>query len=318
MVLSLCAGPLTIPILRAHTDGPLRFPELREGIGGAAQTTLRSQVGSLRELGALAKRERGGMPYTVENELTGVGRAVLLAADALEAWLERAPQGPISLGSEPAKAAIRALVGGWGSTMLRALAARPLSLTELDALIPELSYPGIERRLGAMRAARQVEQVSGQGGGRPYVVTPWLRQAVAPLAVAGRCECQHLAEEAEVVTRIDIEAVFLLAVPLVTLPEGRAGACLLAVDTSAGESGGAELGEPQGRLAGVRVAVEDGQVVSCVSKLESDPGTWALGTVETWLDALIDGRLDGLRIGGEDPDFVRSLVTGLHASLHTH
>jgi len=315
--LSLCAGPLTVPILRAHTSGPLRFPELRERIGGAAQTTLRSQVGALRELGALVKRERGGMPYTVENELTEVGRAVLLVADALEAWLERAPQGSISLGSEPAKAAIRALVGAWGSTMLRALAARPLSLTELDALIPDLSYPGIERRLAAMRAARQVEQAPGQGSGRPYALTSWLRQAVAPIAVAGRCECRHLAGEAEVLTRIDIEAAFLLSVPLVRLPEGHSGECLLAVDTSGSELGAAESEQTHPRLAGVRVAVEDGRVVSCVSRLESDPGTWVLGTVEAWLDAFIEGRLGGLRIGGEDPDLVRSLAAGVHDSLYT-
>ncbi|HWM54521.1 MAG TPA: winged helix-turn-helix transcriptional regulator [Solirubrobacterales bacterium] len=317
-VLSLCAGPLTVPILRAHTDGPLRFPELRERIGGAAQTTLRSQVGNLRQLGALVKRERGGMPYTVENELTDVGRAVLQVADALVAWLERAPQGPISLGSEPAKAAIRALVGAWGSTMLRALAARPLSLTALDSLIPDLSYPGIERRLAAMRAARQVEQAPGQGGGRPYAVTPWLRQAVAPLAVAGRCECRHLADEAEVLTRIDIEAAFLLSVPLVRLPEGQGGECLLAVDTSGGELGPAESEQAHPRLAGVRVAVEDGRVVSCVSRLENDPGTWVLGTVQAWLDAFIDGRLAGLRIGGDDPRLVRSLAAELHSSLYTH
>lgn len=316
--LSLCAGPLTVSILRAHTDGPLRFPELRERIGGAAQTTLRSQVGTLRELGALAKRERGGMPYTVENELTEVGRAMLLVADALEAWLERAPQGPISLGSEPAKAAIRALVGAWGSTMLRALAARPLSLTELDGLIPDLSYPGIERRLSAMRAARQLEQAPGQGAGRPYAVTPWLRQAVAPITVAGRCECRHLADEAEVLTRIDIEAAFLLSVPLVRLPEGHSGECLLAVDTSGSELGPDESEQAHSRLAGVRVAVEDGRVVSCVSRLENDPGTWVLGTVEAWLDAFIEGRLDGLRIGGDDPGLVRSLTAELYNSLHTH
>ena len=316
--LSLCAGPLTIPILRAHTAGPLRFPELRERIGGAAQTTLRSQVGALRELGALAKRERDGMPYTVENELTEVGRAVLLVADALEAWLERAPQGPISLGSEPAKAAIRALVGAWGSTMLRALAVRPLALTELNGLIPDLSYPGIERRLAAMRAARQVEQAPGQGAGRPYTVTPWLRQAVVPIAVAGRCECRHLAEEAEVLTRIDIEAAFLLAVPLVRLPEGRSGECLLAVDTSGSELVPGEPAQAHPRLAGVRVTVEEGRVVSCVSKLENDPGTWVVGTVESWLDAFIEGRFDGLRIGGDDPALVRSLTAELYDSLHTH
>jgi DNA-binding HxlR family transcriptional regulator len=318
LVLSLCAGPLTVPILRAHTDGPLRFPELRERIGGAAQTTLRAQIGNLRGIGALAKHERGGMPYTVENELTEVGRAVLLAADALEMWLACAPQGPISLGSEPAKAAIRALIGGWGSTMLRALAARPLSLTELDGVVAHLSYPAIERRLAAMRAARQVEQLPEKGGGRPYAITPWVRQAVAPLAVAGRCECRYLSAEAELVTRIDIEAAFLLAVPLVSLSGERGGSCLLAVDTSVTGTAEIDPGGSQRRLAGVRVEVGGSQVKSCVSKLEDDPGTWALGTVETWLDALIDGRRGGLRIGGEDPDLVRALVVGLHRSLFPH
>ncbi len=314
-MISLCAGPLTAPILRAHAEGPLRLPELREKIGGAAQTTLRGHVGNPRGIGALARHERGGMPYTVENELTETGLAVLAVADALEAWLARAPQGPIALGSEPAKGAIRALIGGWGSTMLRALAARPLSLTELDALIANLSYPAIERRLSAMRAARQVEPLPGQGGGRPYTVTPWVRQAVAPLLVAGCCECRHMAEEAETATQIDVEAAFLLAVPLVTLPGERSGTCLLAVDTSLAEAAEADDGEAKRRLAGVHVGVEDGQMVSCVSKLEQDPRTWALGTVEAWLDALIDGQLDKLRLGGEDPDLVRALLEGLHASL---
>jgi DNA-binding HxlR family transcriptional regulator len=289
---------------------------LHEKIGGAAQTTLRGQIGNLRGIGALVKREPGGMPYTVENELTDTGRAVLLAADMLETWLARAPQGPISLGSEPAKGAIRALIGGWGSTMLRALAARPLSLTELDGVIGHLSYPAIERRLAAMRAARQVEQLAEQGAGRPYVVTPWVRQAIAPLAVAGRSECKYLTQEAETVTRIDIEAAFLLAVPLVTLPHALEGSCLLAVDTSPSELEQGDWRGAQHRLAGVRVEVGGGQVRSYVSRLETDPGTWALGTVGAWLDALIDGDREGLRIGGEDPGLVCDLIDGLHATLY--
>ena len=138
-MLSLIAGPLSVPILRAHLEGPLRLPDLRERIGGAAQTTLRGQVGNLRAIGALERHVRSGMPYTVENELTEVGRGVLAVAAIVEAWLAQAPQGSIPLGSEPAKGAIRALVGAWGSTMLRALAARPLSLTELSSMIPDLS-----------------------------------------------------------------------------------------------------------------------------------------------------------------------------------
>lgn len=311
-VLSLIAGPLSVPILRAHLDGPLRLPDLRERIGGAAQTTLRGQIGNLRSIGALERRALGGMPYAVENELTDAGRAVLVVADLVEAWLTRAPQGAIALGSEPAKGAIRALIGGWGSAMLRALAARPLSLTELSSVIGDHSYPALERRLSAMRAARLVEPCSGErgGGGKPYAVTEWTRLAVGPLVAAGRCECQHMSEATERLTKIDIEAGFLLAVPLVGLDVIHGGPCLLAVDT-----GAFAASEPGRRLAGVHVLIEDGAVVSCVSRLDKEPSTWALGTVEAWVDAILEGRTERLRLGGRDPRLASSLAAGLHEVL---
>jgi DNA-binding HxlR family transcriptional regulator len=310
-VLSLIAAPLSVPILRAHLEGPLRLPDLRERIGGAAQTTLRGQVGNLRGIGALERQVRNGMPYTVENELTPLGFAVLSVAEVVEAWLARAPQGSIPLGSEPAKGAIRALIGGWGSTMLRALAARPLSLTELSSVINDHSYPALERRMSAMRAARQLEsRPDGDRGAKPYGVTGWTRQAVAPLAAAGRCECKYLADSTTPFTRIDIEAAFLLSVPLVDLDVTRSGACLLAVDTGSSESG-----QPTDRLAGVHVEVEGGMIASCSSRLGYDPQTWALGSAGAWLEAVLDGRVESLRIGGDHVRLVEELIQRLHMSL---
>jgi len=310
-VLSLIASPLSVPILRAHLDGPLRLPDLRERIGGAAQTTLRGQVGNLRGIGALERHVRGGMPYTVENEVTDVGRGVLAVAEVVETWLARAPQGPLALGSEPAKGAIRALVGGWGSTILRALAARPLSLTELSSVIGDHSYPALERRLSAMRAARQVEpREGGERGGKPYGVTEWTRQAVAPIVAAGRCECEYLAELTEPLSRIDVEAAFLLSVPLVDLDVTRSGSCLLAVDTSSVRDA-----ETTSRLAGVHVEIEGGAVVSCRSRWEGEPRTWALGSVEPWLDAILEGHMERLRIGGEDRELAALLIEKIHHSL---
>jgi DNA-binding HxlR family transcriptional regulator len=310
-VLSLIAAPLSVPILRAHTDGPLRLPDLRERIGGAAQTTLRGQVGNLRAIGALERHVRSGMPYTVENELTEAGRGVLGVATVVEAWLAQAPQGSIALGSESSKGAIKALVGAWGSTVLRSLAAQPLSLTELSSAIPELSYPALERRLSALRAARQIElRLDGGRGAKPYAVTEWTRQAVGPLAAAGRCECEHFADATEPLTRIDVEAAFLLAVPLVDLTVNCGGSCLLAVDTGSGGEG--ESGD---RLAGVHVEIEEGNVVSCVSGFEGEPSTWALGTARSWLDAILDGHAGRLRMGGKDPKLVTAVIEGMYASL---
>jgi len=307
-VLSLLAGPLCAPILRAHLDGPLRLPDLREHLGGAAQTTLRGQVGNLRDLGALERHVRSGMPYTVENELTEIGHGILAVADVVEAWLGRAPQGPVAFGSEPAKGAIRALVAGWDSTVLRALAARPLSLTELDGVIPEVSYPAIERRLSAMRAARQVEMsLDGAGGAKPYAVTEWTRRAVRPLVAAGRCECEHLAEATDPLTRIDVETAFLLAAPLAALPATAAGTCLLAVS--------ADDGEDEEKLIGVDVEVERGEVVSCDVGIGPEPRTWAKGAVASWTAAILDGVPHDLEFGGADPRFACALVEGMHTSL---
>jgi DNA-binding HxlR family transcriptional regulator len=254
---------------------------------------------------------RNGLPYTVENELTDVGRGILAVADALETWLARAPQGPIGLGSESAKAAIKALVGGWSSTILRALAARPLSLTELDGVIREVSYPSLERRLSAMRATRLVKPLPGQGRGRPYTVTEWTRRSVGPIAKASRCERMHLPEVTDPPTRVDLEAAFLLAVPLVALPGDQAGSCVLAVDAGVG-------GQASRRhIAGVDLEVQAGEVVSCVSRLARDPQTWAMGTAESWLEAIGSRQIDRLRIGGADPGLVKAVIAGLHASLAT-
>ena len=309
-VLSLLASPLCALVLRGHLDGPLRLPDLRERIGSIAQTTLRGQVDNLRAIGALERHVRSGMPYTVENELTALGRGVLEVADPVEAWLSRAPLGPIALGSEPAKGAIRALVGGWDSTLLRALAEEPRSLTELSGVISGISYPAIERRLSAMRAARLVEISHGQGSGRPCRVTGWGREAVGVLVSAGRCECRHFFDVAEPPGQIDIEAALLLAVPLVTLPEGRSGSCMLGVGGYPPDDVGAGPA-----TAEVHVEVEDGVFSSCSPGPGARPGAWVTGSPQAWLDAVIDGRASRLRIVGTEPKLAEAIVAGLHRAL---
>jgi DNA-binding HxlR family transcriptional regulator len=307
-ILSLLAGPLCVPILRAHLDGPLRLPDLRERLGGAAQTTLRGQIGNLRDIGALERYVRSGMPYTVENELTDVGHGILAVAGTVEAWLLRAPHGPIPLGGELAKGAMRALIAGWDSTLLRALAVRPLSLTELDNVISEVSYPSLERRLSAMRAARQVEMLPDGGVAKPYTVTEWTRLAVAPLVAAGRCECEHMAEATDPLTRLDVEAAFLLAAPLATLPATAGGSCGLAIGTD-------DDGVDFERLVGVEVEVEAGEVTSCTTSIDSEVRTWAKGPVDAWTTAILEGDSDGLELGGAEPDLAGALIESLYVAF---
>jgi DNA-binding HxlR family transcriptional regulator len=186
-VLSVFGNPLNTRILRAHADGPQRLNELQDKVGWSAQTTVRAALSSLRTFGALTKKRAGDSPYAVATVLTPAGEEMLFVADEVEAWLALCPDGPIAAESEEAKVAVKALAGGWSSTLMRALANHPFTLTELDSLIPDVNYPALERRISWMRTTGQIEPAEKEGRATPYVVTDWLRRSIAPLCAAGRC-----------------------------------------------------------------------------------------------------------------------------------
>jgi DNA-binding HxlR family transcriptional regulator len=304
--LSVLATPINFLVLRALADRPMRLAELRKATGLPAQTTLRGHLVSLSEIGVLTKRSTERMPYAVENELTSTGRELLDVANRLEGWLEQAPDGPISLESGAAKGVVKALVEAWESTMMRALAIRPQSLTELDRRISGLSYPALERRLASMRIAGLVEAEPSQGSGTPYAVTEWARRGIVPLVAASQCERVHMRKVTVPVTQSDIEAAFLLATPLVGLPVAAKGSCQLEVEESL-----ADVRRP----AGIQVRVEHGKIVSCVSRLEPAPGAYAVGSAAKWFHALDEGSVDQLRLGG-GRGLAKGLVLGLHAALN--
>lgn len=303
-LLGLLSTPLNGLIVQALAEGPLRQSDLHRRLSNPAQTTLRGHLAKLEKLGAVERHLPDGSRHA-ERELTECGRMLLQTTMALEDWLQRAPSDPIQLGSVQAKGAVRALAGAWDSQLLRALAGAPLSLTQLDRLIGSFSYPALERRLAAMRATGLAQAVQGEDG-TPYVVTPWARQAVGPIAAAIRFEQTFMTAEAPPLGPSDIEAVFLLATPISALPQGADGVCELAAELSNGAGR---------RIAGVQVAVDRGRVVSCIASLTESPRNWALASALDWLDAVVQNRVDRLRIGG-DRLLACNLVAALHLSLY--
>lgn len=296
--------PLNVAILRALVDGSKQQAQLRHATGAPAQTTLRAQLKRLVELGAIEKHRRNRFPGILEYELTNSGRGLIVVAEVLERWLSQAPEGPLDIESSAAKGAVKALAMAWSSTMLRALAAGPLSLTELDRVIASLSYPALERRLSAMRLAGQLEAFRGTGRGTPYVVTEWLRRGIAPLAVAAQWERRHTPRETAPIGRLDAETAFLLTMPLLQPPPELAGRCRMA----------AEIPNGSGRLAGGSVSVEGGRVLSCTTQLDDKPDAWALGTSTAWLGAVVEKDISRLEVGGNS-GLARALVEGLREAL---
>ena len=304
--LSLLAVPLNAHVLRALGQEPRSLVDLRRAAGSPPQTTMRGHLKVLMEAGILERRRQNDFPGSVDYELGQPGRDLLVVAAVVRDWLARSPEGPLELGSPAAKSVIKALVEGWSTGVIRALAARPFSLTELSSIITGISYPSLERRLGAMRLAGQIERCPGNGRGTPYAVTGWLRHAIAPLTAAARWERRHLPTETPPLAKIDVESAFLLTIPTLRLPEELSGSCRLAV----------ELGSADGeaRFGGIVAAVEEGRVVSCVSRLAGSADGWVSGSPAGWLRAVIEGESDDLEVGG-DCELARDVLAELHGTL---
>lgn len=305
-MLSLLSVPLNIHVLTALEEEPRPLVELRRAVGSPPQTTMRGHLRSLTSLGILERRRQSDFPGSVDYELAPPGRELLSVARILQAWLAQAPDGPLQPGSPAAKSAIKAMIEGWSSTLVRALAAKPLALTELSRLISGLSYPSLERRLVAMRLAGQIERCEGTGRGTPYTVTEWLRWAIAPLVAAARWERRFLPEQSAPIRRIDVESAFLLVMPLLRLSEGSSGTCRFAVEI-AGAAG-------ERRHAGVTITISRGRIASCVSRLEGDAGAWASGSSNQWLAAVLERDTDRLEIGG-DTALVRDVLEAIQKAL---
>jgi DNA-binding HxlR family transcriptional regulator len=257
----------------------------------------------LIEIGALESKRQSAFPGTVEYASTAAGRALLEIAEIHKQWLQESPAGPIALGSTASKSATKALVEGWMTNIIRAIAAKPLSLTDLNRLIPSITYPSLERRLGALRIADLIEPCPSPSRGTPYRPTSWLRRAIVPLAAGAWWERRHLAD-APRIGQFDVEAAFLLAIPLIELPSGLNGNCRLAVEIKEGAS-------PV--FAGVMICVEDGKVVSCSSRLGGEVEGWAGGTAGSWIRQM-SGQDGDLQVGG-DAELARELIDSIRKSI---
>lgn len=303
--LALLSTPLNALILRALADGPRTQVEIRRDAGSPAQSTLRTHLNGLEKTGVIAKHRRDSFPGTVECELQDRGKDMRIVSDTLERWLTVAPHGALTLGGEPSRSAIKALVEGWSTTMVGILATQPVSLTEMDRLIPEVSYPSLERRLGTMRTIGQIKTLPGGPRGTPYAVTEWLRRGVAPLIAAAHWEIRNDSSGGPVFSSLDAEAIFMLSLPLLKLSPELSGECRLAVEVPR-EEGPA--------LAGVLAKVEGGRVDARVMDLNDDAGAGASGPVEAWLSTVVEADTGDLELSG-DRDFAQTLLSALHSTL---
>lgn len=308
-VLLLFADPINVLLLRLLAKRPLEAAELRERLANVSRSTRFGRLRELEGLGVIVREKRGGKPPATNCRLTGSGKRLLSVAVLLEAWLERAPAGPLALGDVAATATIKALTLGWGSTLLRYLAEQPRSLSELEPLVTEVGYRELERILRNLIEVGLTERAPGRQRIRPYAVTGWARESVAPLIAAISWERRHIPERGAPVTAIDAEGGLLLALPLIELPIQMNGGCTLLVDLEAPEDE---------RTGYVTARIVDGRLAPYMPGGEPGPGEgrWVRGTMSAWLDAVIEGRPMTLQASC-DGRLAEGLITGLRQALFT-
>ncbi len=235
---------------------------------------------------------------------TPAGREVPFVGVILQRWLDSCPDGPVELGPD-AGPVLAPLLTGWCSMVTHALAAGPLTAAETQEAIQVLDLDSVEARIESMEEAGQVEALPGPEGEPRYAATEWLRMGIAPLAAAARMELRHPPGDTAAVAALDVEASFLLTLPLLELPAGLSGSCSLAVTLDEGVNGSP---------AGVTAQVENGRVVSCERRLEEDADAWAAGSAADWLDTLIEPDAERVRSGGEHR-LADTLLYALHETL---
>ena len=287
--LSLLSVPLNVRLLCALQEEERALADLSHTAGLPPASTLRAYLRTLGEWGLVERRQEGAFPGAVSYALTDPGEKLMQTGEVLQRWMKKAPKGAMALGSPAAKSAVKALVDGWDVAIVRALAARPCTLTELDRLIPRISYPALERRLTAMRKVGLIEgRRNGNGRGTPYRATAWLCESIAPLIAAAAWERRHAAAETAAIGRLDVEATFLLTLPLLRLPGDLSGSCRLAVELR---------GEGANRYAGATVSLGDGRA-SGTARLGEQADAWVTGTPLNWF-RWIDSTHEEVEIGGD-------------------
>ena len=302
--LGLLSTQLNLYILQALADGDLSPLDLRLAASVPPQSTMRVYMRNLIEMGMIERGRSETFPPTTSYSLASPGRALLKVGDELQAWLNASPNGAIPLDSPGGKSATQALVEGWSANIVRTLASRPHSLTQLSRLNAQMTYPGLERRLSAMRLVKLVEPHPAAGRGTPYRVTDWLRQAVPLLASATVWERKCLPDSTPRIGRLDVEAAVLLIAPLIQLPSTFNGKVRLAVEIRGGSNPA---------YAGAVLEFEEGALTSSSSRLEGDPDASISGTVMGWLRQMNGNSVTDVEFGG-DRDLGETVASALRAT----
>jgi len=307
-VLRLLSAGATGAILMALGEGPLRTKTLTEQVPGYAPRTIYRYANKLAELEVVEREEEPGVPSKVTHTLSDPCGTELyeLVNRFADASLTRLPDGRIDA---HAWASLGLLADLWEAGMVEELACQGRSPTELAQGKHGLSYHQVNRRAGLFKAGGLLTEWQGRGRRRCYGLTEKTRRKMGLVVGVARWRHHHVVDEGEEgMSAAEMATALRTALPLVELPEHK-GKCLRLAVRNEEDAPGAEGEE-------VWAEVEpDGTIHSCASP-PVDPAAWGRGKVKAWIPLVMDGKTDGVLIGGEEK-LATDCLEGLYNTLWT-
>jgi len=289
------------PLLRGLEAGARPPSELERRLPGLERSSLAERLARLERIGALRRTVGRAPGRRVRYRLTPAGEELMGVANVLDAWAERAAYG--DLVARPSDAMAKALVAGWASGLMAALAAGPARRAHLERAAPALAHHQLESRLRGLLRAGLVERLASARGGGRIALTSRGREAMGPVLAALVWDHAHAASPAPPRPH-DVATAMVIGFPLVVVSRHRRGLVTLTV-ADPGRPGSAEL---------VRAQAGDGRVEAHVGVAEQgELAGWAHGEIAEWGDTLVRGRR-GIHVAGE-PGLVTAILNALRDRL---
>lgn len=286
-------------------EGPLRTKELTERVRGYTPRTIYRYSSKLVEVGVLERHEEPGVPSKVTHALTDPrGRELyeLMLAYA-EAAFTQLPDGRIDA---HAWGSLAMLADLWESGLIEELNLGPKSPTELARLEHGLSYHQVNRRAGLFAIGGFLRETGLRGNRRVYALTDKARRGMALIAGIGRWRRRHVVPKgASGLTPREAGGVLRTTLPLVALPEHGGKSLSLEIASGSGK---------RGEVDAVWALVgPQGNILNCEEALP-EPDAHAQGEVAAFVDTILDGPHNGLRLEG-DERLVKTCFERLHSIL---
>lgn len=290
------------PIIVALGPRALHTNALTQRLPAYSPRTIYRHSRRLSELGLIEREEAGGVPSSVLQRLSESGRALYRILDSHAKGDDGPEAGANGAGTWTACALIGEM---WELGWIQALSQHGQSASELTVAASGLSRHQVASRIRQLQAWDLLHKSSIRGQAKRYQLSDRGRRGTALILALAHWRERHIKGAAAAgLSPPDTAAALRACLPLLKLPTH------LEARLSFGVAG---LGdEGSGDTATVSAHLQAGKV-RCV-KDPAKPDSWAAGTVQSWLAAIVDGKHGSLRTGG-DCALVDALLTRLHDVL---